>query len=53
MNKKKETNLRHMVDNIEIDPVDTGWDDMDWIKLAQNRDKVLTVVKTVMKLSVR
>ena len=27
-----------------------GWDDMDWIYLAQDRDKCLSVVKTVKKI---
>jgi hypothetical protein len=30
---------RKRVDNIKIDLGETGWDDMDWINLAQNRDQ--------------
>jgi hypothetical protein len=27
------------VDNIMMDLVEEGWDDVDWIDLAQDRDK--------------
>jgi hypothetical protein len=30
----------------------TGWDDVDWIVLAQNRDQWRVLVKAVMKLRV-
>jgi hypothetical protein len=30
---------RRWVDNIKIDLRETGWDGMDWIDLAQNRDQ--------------
>jgi hypothetical protein len=29
---------RRWVDNIKIDLREVGWDSMDWIDLAQNRD---------------
>jgi hypothetical protein len=29
---------RRLVDNIKIDHRDTGWDGMDWIDLAQDRE---------------
>jgi hypothetical protein len=29
---------RRWVDNVKIDLREIGWDDMDWIDLAQNRD---------------
>jgi hypothetical protein len=29
---------RKWVDNIKIDLGEIGWDDMDWIDLAQDRD---------------
>jgi hypothetical protein len=35
------------VDNIERDRRDTGWKDMDWINLAQNRDQRLAVMNMV------
>jgi hypothetical protein len=39
------------VDNIKIDLREIGWDDMDWIDLAQVRDPVeRTHVNTVMNL---
>jgi hypothetical protein len=30
---------RRWVDNIKTDLRDRGWDDMDWIDLAQDRDQ--------------
>jgi hypothetical protein len=30
---------RRWVDNIKMDLRDIGWDSMDWIDLAQNRDQ--------------
>jgi hypothetical protein len=30
---------RRWVDNIKIDLRETGWDGMEWIDLAQDRDK--------------
>jgi hypothetical protein len=38
------------VDNIKIDLREIGWDGMDWIDLAQDRDHWRTLVKTVMNL---
>jgi hypothetical protein len=35
------------VDNIKIDLRETGWDDMDWIDLAQDRDQWNALVNTV------
>jgi hypothetical protein len=29
---------RRWVDNIEVDLRETGWDSMDWIDVAQDRD---------------
>jgi hypothetical protein len=40
------------VDNIKIDLREIGWDDMDWIVLAQNRDQWRTFVNTAMNLQV-
>jgi hypothetical protein len=31
--------IRRWVDNIRMDLVEMGWDDMDWISLAQDRDR--------------
>jgi hypothetical protein len=30
---------RRWVDNIRMDPVEMGWGDVDWIGLAQDRDR--------------
>jgi hypothetical protein len=40
------------VDNIKIDLREIGWDDMDWIDLAQDRDQWKILVNTVMNLQV-
>jgi hypothetical protein len=40
------------VDNIEMDLREIGWDGMDWIDLAQDRDQWRTNVNTVMNLRV-
>jgi hypothetical protein len=36
------------VDNIKMDLRDIGWDGMDWIGLAQDRDQLGVLVTTVM-----
>jgi hypothetical protein len=38
------------VENIKMDLREIGWDDMDWIDLAQNRDQWRALVNTVMNL---
>jgi hypothetical protein len=40
------------VDNIKIALRETGWDGMDWINLAQDRDQWRALVNTVMNLRV-
>jgi hypothetical protein len=40
------------VDNIKIDLKQIGWDGMDWIVLAQDRDQWRALVNTVMNLRV-
>jgi hypothetical protein len=40
------------VDNIKMDLRKIGWDSMDWIDLAQNRDQWRALVNTVMNLRV-
>jgi hypothetical protein len=41
---------RRWVYNIKIDLSETGWDDVDWIHLAQDRDQWRAFVNTVMNL---
>jgi hypothetical protein len=43
---------RKWVDNIKIDHTEIGWDCMDWIDLAQDRDQWRAILKTVMNLLV-
>jgi hypothetical protein len=43
---------RRWVDNIKIDLREIGWDCMDWIDLAQDRDQWRALVNTVMNLRV-
>jgi hypothetical protein len=40
------------VDNIQMDLREIGWDGMDWIDLAQDRDQWRILVNTVMNLGV-
>jgi hypothetical protein len=40
------------VDNIKIDLREIGWDGMDWIDLAKDRDQWRALVNTVMNLRV-
>jgi hypothetical protein len=40
------------VDNIKMDLRDIGWDDVDWVDLAQDRDQWRALVNTVMNLRV-
>jgi hypothetical protein len=43
---------RSWVDNIKIDLRQIGWDSMDWIDLALDRDQWRALVNTVMNLRV-
>jgi hypothetical protein len=43
---------RRWVDNIKIDLREGGWDGMDWIDLAQDRDQWKALLNTVMNLRV-
>jgi hypothetical protein len=43
---------RRWVDNIKIYLREIGWDGMDWIELAEDRDHWRAVVNTVMNLRV-
>jgi hypothetical protein len=43
---------RRWEDNIKIDLREVGWGGVDWINLAQDRDRWRALVNTVMKLQV-
>jgi hypothetical protein len=43
---------RRWLDNIRIDLVEVGWGDVDWIGLAQDRDKWRVPVNSVLNLRV-
>jgi hypothetical protein len=45
-----ERSRHRWVDNIKIDLRETGWDGMDWIDLAQDRDQWRALVYTIMNL---
>jgi hypothetical protein len=40
------------MDNIRMDLGERGWDGMDWIELAQDRDQWRALMNTVMNLRV-
>jgi hypothetical protein len=40
------------MNNIKMDLREIGWDGVDWIDLAEDRDKWRALVSTVMKLRV-
>jgi hypothetical protein len=41
---------RSWVDNIKIDLREIGWDGVDWIDMAQDRDQWRALVNTVLNL---
>jgi hypothetical protein len=41
---------RRWLDNIKMDLVEVGWDDVDWIGLAQDRDRWRALVNSVLNL---
>jgi hypothetical protein len=43
---------RRCVDNIKMDLREVGWDGMDWIDLAQDRDRWRAYVNALMNLRV-
>jgi hypothetical protein len=43
---------RRWPDNINMDPRETGWDGMDWIDLAHDRNQWRALVRAVMNLRV-
>jgi hypothetical protein len=43
---------RRWMDSIKMDLREIGWDDMDWIDLAQDRDQRRALVNTTMNFRV-
>jgi hypothetical protein len=43
---------RRLVDNIRMDLIEVGWGDVDWIGLAQDKDRWRDLVKSVLNLLV-
>jgi hypothetical protein len=43
---------RRWTDNIKMDLREIGWDVVDWIELAQDRDQWMALVNTVMNIRV-
>jgi hypothetical protein len=43
---------RRWLNNIRMDLVEVGWDDVDWIGLAQDRDRWRALVSSVLNLRV-
>jgi hypothetical protein len=43
---------RRWVDNIKMDLREIGWDRVDWINMAQDRDQWKALVNTVLNLRV-
>jgi hypothetical protein len=43
---------RRWLDNIKMDLVEVGWDDADWIGLAQDGDRWRALVNSVLNLVV-
>jgi hypothetical protein len=43
---------RRWVDNIRMDLAEVGWDDVDWIGLAQDRNSWRALVNSVLDLRV-
>jgi hypothetical protein len=44
--------LRRWVDSIKVDLREIGWDGLDWIVMAQDKDKGRDLVNTVLNLPV-
>jgi hypothetical protein len=50
--KERERPRRRWVDKIKMDLREIGWDGMDWIDLAQDRDQWWALLNTVMNLRI-
>jgi hypothetical protein len=51
-NKPLGRRRRRWVDNIKMDLFDIGWGGVDWIGLAQDRDRWRTLVNSVMNIRI-
>jgi hypothetical protein len=51
-NRSLRKSRSRWVDNIKVDLRAIGWDDMDWIDMAQDRDQCRALVNTVLNLRV-
>jgi hypothetical protein len=51
-NRPLERPRRRWENNIKMDLIEIGWNRMDWIDLAQDRDQWRALVNTVMTLRV-
>jgi hypothetical protein len=49
---KQVIQRRRWLDNIKMDLREIGWDGVDWIDMAQDRDQWRALVNTVLKLRV-
>jgi hypothetical protein len=47
------THKRRWTDNIKMDLREIGWDEVDWIDMAQDRDQWRALVNTVLNLRVQ
>jgi hypothetical protein len=43
---------RRWEDNIKMDLIERGWSGIDWINLAQDKDKWMALMDTVMNLQI-
>jgi hypothetical protein len=44
--------IRRWMDNVRMNLVEVGWGDVDWIGLAQDRDRWRALVNSVLNLRV-
>jgi hypothetical protein len=50
--RRKETTWKTKADGIRMDLRETGWRSVEWIQMAQDRDRWRALVNTVMSLRV-
>jgi hypothetical protein len=50
--RRGEKRIRRREDNIRLDLREIGWEGVDWIQLAQNRDQWWGILNTEMNLRV-